>query len=140
MRSPSCFFSPDRGEFPWLDVARGRNTLFQPVPFPSVRRPGWPGGGSLETRITACFCVGTYPRGHGENMQTPHRKDLSPTPPRVWALMTQRRRHAAGTHSVPSGNRTQDLLAGRQQHYQLCHRAPIFDTTVHSMWPLWSEC
>ena len=25
----------------------------------------------LETRITACFSESTYPRGHGENMQTP---------------------------------------------------------------------
>ena len=37
-------------------------------------------------RITACFlffCEGTYtyPRRHGENMQTPHRKMVSPA---VW--------------------------------------------------------
>jgi len=126
MRSPSRFFSPDRGEILRLDVARGRNTLFQPVPFPSIRRPGWPGGGSLETRITACFCEGTYPRRHGENIQTPHREALSPTPPRVWALMTRRREHAPSAHSVPSGNRTQDLLAVRRQRYRLRHRAPEF--------------
>ena len=123
-------FSPDRGEFPWLDVARGRNTLFQPVPFPSTRRPSRQVRVSLETRIPACFCEGTYPRGHGENMQTPHRKALSPTPPRVWALMTRRREHAASAHSVPSGNRTQDLLAVRRQHYQLCHRAPCTHTLL----------
>merc|ERR1712142_106737 len=96
MSSPSCFFSPDRGDFPWMDVARGRNTLFQPVPFPSIKRPGWPGGGIIETRITACFYEGNYPRRHGENMETPHRKALSPTP-RVWALMTQREEHAPST-------------------------------------------
>ena len=27
MRSPSCFFSPDRGEFPRPDISCGRNTL-----------------------------------------------------------------------------------------------------------------
>ena len=80
MRSPSCFFSPDSGDFPGLDVARGRNTLFQPVPFPSIRRPGWPGGGIIETRITAYFCEGIYPRRHGENTQTPPRKALFANP------------------------------------------------------------
>ena len=113
-----------RWHFPWLDVSRGRNTLFQPVPFPSIRRPSWPGGGSIVTRITACFCEGILPWGHGENMQTPHRKALSPTPPRVWTLMTRRRGHAPSTHSVPGGNRTQDLLAVRRQRYRLRHRAP----------------
>ena len=44
-------------------------------------------------------------------MQTPHRKALSSTPPRVWVLMTRRRGHAPSAHSIPSGNRTQDLLA-----------------------------
>ena len=72
------------------------------------------------------FCEGTYPRGHGENMQTPHRKALLPSPPRVWALMTRRREHAPSTHSVPSGNRTLDLLAVRRQRYRLCHRAPLY--------------
>ena len=28
-----------------------------------------------------CFCEGINPRRHGENMQTPHRKALLPTPP-----------------------------------------------------------
>ena len=74
-------FSPDRGEFPWLDVARGRNTLFQPVPFPSVRRPSRLSGSQFRNQDYCMFlCEGTYPRGHGENMQTPHRKALSPTP------------------------------------------------------------
>ena len=83
------------------------------------------------TRITACFCEGTYPRRHGENMQTPHRKALSPTPPRVWALMTRRRGHAPSAHSVPGGNRTQDLLAVRRQRYRLRHRAPLDVTIVY---------
>ena len=96
MRSPSCFFSSDRGNFPGPDVARGRNTLFRPVPFPSIRRPSWPGEGSLERRMRVF--EGTYPRRHGETMQTPHRKALSLTPPR-------RTEHTASrTHSIPSGN------------------------------------
>ena len=71
-----------RGEILRPDIARGRITLFRPVPLPSIGRSGWPGGGSMDTRTTACFCEGINPRGHGENMQTPHRKALSPTPPR----------------------------------------------------------
>merc|ERR1711888_484523 len=43
MRSPSCFFSPDSGDFPGLDVARGRNTLFQPVPSPPSGAPAGQG-------------------------------------------------------------------------------------------------
>ena len=49
----------------------------------------------------ACFCGGmwytTYPRRHGENMQTPHRKALF----WVWAPTTQSVGHAASAHSFP---------------------------------------
>ena len=45
---------------------------------------------------------GTYPRRHGENMQTPHRKTPWSTPPFwVWAPMTQSVGHAAIAHSFP---------------------------------------
>lgn len=55
----------------------------------------------------ACFCVSSLQscsREHRENMQTPHRRALSPTPPRVWVPMIWRSRHTLSTHSVPSGN------------------------------------
>ena len=66
-------------------VAHGRNTLFQPVPFP-LHQAGQ--GEALETRITACFGEGIYRRRDRENMLTALRKALLPTPPRVWVLKT----------------------------------------------------
>ena len=47
------------------------------------------------------LCEGLCPRRHRENMQTHHRKALSPTPPRVWVLMTRVEEHAPSAHSFP---------------------------------------
>ena len=60
--------------------------------------PACQGEAVLRPGLLHVFCEGTYPRRHVENMQTPHKKALSPTQPRVWALMTLRREHD------PSGN------------------------------------
>ena len=62
MSNPSCFLFTWQGwEFLWLDVAHGRNTLFQPVPFPLHHAPRLARRGSKETRITVCFLWGYLP-------------------------------------------------------------------------------
>ncbi len=55
------------------------------------------------SRINACFCEGASgsPWGHGENMQTPHRKAPLLTPPKVWAPVTWRRDTHTSAHIVP---------------------------------------
>ena len=79
-----------------MEGARYSNQLV----FPSIRHPSWPGE-VWRPGLPHAFCEGIYPRGHGENMLTPHRKALSSIPLGVWALMTRRRRHTTSAHSFP---------------------------------------
>ena len=70
--------------------------------------------------VFVCFC--TYPRSHGENMQTPYRKALWPTPPFL-GCGHRRRRIVWDTPSAPPGGIwTQNLPAVRRRGTRLSNR------------------
>lgn len=75
----ALLFPPNGMAFPsWKDhIIPARSSLPSQVSQPAR-------GGSLKPRITTCFVRVahiSYAKEHGENMQSPHRRTLSPTPP-----------------------------------------------------------
>ena len=97
---------------------------------PSEQAPFTTRGGTTEaTRMLHVFVKGVpeeTPGRHGENMQTPHRKAVSTTPPGRRTLEDMRTgttTQSFRAHAVPGGNRTHDLRAERRGCYPLHHHA-----------------